>query len=229
MNKVLFLDIDGTITDESGLLPFSSIEKIRELRRSNFIVIACSANAYYTVRILNRYFDIFDYIIAENGGVIDNGKNLTILADKQIAIKALNAIKQNFPQIIEHWSNPIRLSDQALMKVNDSRLINNIKDFILSNPQLDVKILDTGYSLIINQRHISKASAAKLLLEKLNLKSCESYAIGDSEVDIDIFEFVDFPIALSNSHGKLKEKAKLVSNEGYYKGFIEIAKRLIEM
>ena len=229
MNKVLFLDIDGTITDESGYLTFSSIEKIRELRRSHFIVIACSANAYYTVRVLNRYFDIFDYIIAENGGVIDDGRSINILANKQIAIKALNAIKQNFPQIIEHWSNPMRLSDQALMRTNNSDLINYIKDFLLSNAELNVKILDTGYSLVINQRHVSKALAAKLLLEKLDLENCKSYAIGDSEVDIDIFDFVDFPIALSNSHKSLKEKAKLVSKEGYYRGFLEIAKRLIEM
>jgi hydroxymethylpyrimidine pyrophosphatase-like HAD family hydrolase len=93
---------------------------------------------------------------------------------------------------------------------------------------LNVKVLDTGFSLVITKKEVSKVTAARLLVEKLSLKNIETYTIGDSEVDIEIFDFAHKPFALRNSHPELKKKAVFIASEAYYKGFLEVVKKLIE-
>jgi len=226
--KLIFLDIDGTITDEFGNIPNESLDAIRNLRKCGYKIIACSANAYFVLRTLNRYFALFDYIIAENGGVIDIDGNPIILGNKSLSLKALKEIMNNFKSLKEHWSNPIRLSDQALMRPNDDKLINEIKTFAEKLSDLNIKVMDTGFSLVINEKRTSKVHAAKILIEKLGISDYETYAIGDSEVDIEIFRFAKKPFALSNSHIELKENAIFIAKESYYRGFLEITKKLIE-
>ncbi|HLI45859.1 MAG TPA: HAD-IIB family hydrolase [Geobacterales bacterium] len=224
--KLLFLDIDGTITDERGLIANESLEAIRQLKKNDYIIIACSASAYFSVRTLNRYFQLFDHIIAENGGVLDLEGDPVILSDKSYSQKALEMIKRNFT-VKEHWSNPIRLSDQALVRPAQDEVVNSIKEFV-KNMGLNVKVLDTGFSLVITKKEVSKVTAARLLVEKLSLKNIETYTIGDSEVDIEIFDFAHKPFALRNSHPELKKKAVFIASEAYYKGFLEVVKKLIE-
>ncbi len=225
--KVLFLDIDGTITDEKRRLTTKSIEAIKKLRRSGFIVVATSANSYYVLKAINRYLDLFDYIIAESGGVVEIKDELLLLADKSLAVKALKEIKRNFKEMKEHWSNPIRLSDQVLDRPDDEYMIITLKNFLEAKKDLRVTLIDTRFSLQIIQRDVNKALAALLLLERLNINRDNTYAIGDSEADIEIFNFVAHPLALGNSDSRLKEKAELSTYKTYYEGFIELVNYLL--
>lgn len=223
--KIIFLDLDGTITDKEGRLPFESINAIRKLKEKGFLISAASANSYCVIRTLNRYFKLFDFIIAESGGVLDNKKEIKLLADKQIAIKAISILKEKFPNLFEHWSNPMRLSDQAFRRPEDEELIKKVKDYV-SQSNLGIKIIDTGYSLEITQKEVSKGKAAKILLEELGIDKVNSYAIGDSEADIELFMVVDYPIALANSSEELKKISKIKVNKEYYHGFIEAVELL---
>lgn len=226
--KVLFLDIDGTITNEKGEIAIASIKAIKRLRNNDFLVIASSSNSYYVVKTLNHYFNLFDYIIAESGGVLDLKEELKVLADIRVAKNAASMIKAQIPNLKEHWSNPIRLSDQAFLRPRDEGLILNVKKLVEQNRELKVKIIDTNFSLLVVQEGISKAKTAKLLLEKLDLREAETYAIGDSEADLEIFEFVEHPWALANSDSRLKRIAELESRRGFSEGFVELAELLLK-
>ncbi len=225
--KILFLDVDGTITDDKRKIRIEAIETIQKLRRNGFIVIATSANSYYVLKGLNRYLDLFDHIIAESGGVVDIEENLFLFADKSLAVKALKEIKKSFREIREHWSNPIRLSDQVLDRPSDENLVLSLKSFVKSRRDLKVKLVDTKFSIQIIQENINKAYAADFILKKFNANRNSTYSIGDSEADIELFDFVAHPLALSNSDGKLKEKAELISSKAYHEGFIELANYLL--
>lgn len=225
MVKILFLDIDGTITREDGSLPFESIEGIHKLKNKNFKIVLASSNSYCVIRTLKRYFKIADHIIAESGGVLDYGKEILKIGNKKVVIKAAEKIKENFPYLIEHWTNPMRLTDQAFFRPKDEKLIIKIKNFI-ENEELKVKIIDTKFSLELVEKNINKALTAKKLLNLLNLKNENTFAIGDSESDFEMLKFVNFPLALENSNKELKKIAKYVAKNSYYRGFLDCVKFL---
>jgi len=215
---IIFVDLDGTLTNKNNLLSLKVIKKLRNLRR-NYIITLTSANSYIVLKTLKRYFEICDYIIAENGGVYET-ESLKVIADKNVAINALNLLKKNIDGIVEHWSNQFRLSDQVIYRKSDE-FVNKIKEFISYNSHLNVRIVDTKYSIQIIQKNINKGLTAKFLINELGLNNIKTYAIGDSEADLELFEVVDYSFAVNNSIEELKKKATYVLSKSYSQGFFE--------
>ena len=71
-------------------------------------------------------------------------------------------------------------------------------------------------------RGINKANAIREVLNRPEYKGMTSYAIGDSQNDIPMFEEVDVGIAMGQAVGPVKEKAVFVTGtleeEGVYYG-----------
>jgi phosphoglycolate phosphatase (TIGR01487 family) len=219
--KIIFLDLDGTITDEAGRLPFESVKGIHKLIELGFKICIASANSYCIIRTLRRYFAITDYIIAENGGVIDYDGNIHLLTNRENILKAVNIIKLNFPNLKDSWTNSMRLTDYAFMRP-EKKVIEDLKNFLDENKNLGVKIYDSGYSLQVINSDVDKSNAILKIINELKISIKNTYAIGDSETDLGMFKVVNFPIALNNSIDELKKLSKFVTKESYYRGFLEI-------
>jgi HAD-superfamily hydrolase, subfamily IIB len=196
--KIIFIDIDGTITNSKGIIPYLSLKYINLLKKEKFKIVLTSANSYYITKTLQKYLGISDSIIAENGGVIEVDNKILILAKKEYALKAANILKKKFPILKENWTSKIRLSDYVFSRPN-KKLVQKIKNYVANNNKLNVKIYDTKYSLQVIEKNVNKGVAAKILLKNLNLPFETIYAIGDSEVDIPLFAMSDVSYALKNS------------------------------
>lgn len=59
MNKIIFLDIDGTIRDFDGYIPDSTVDSIRRARANGHIVCICTGRPYFQIekQIINIGFD----------------------------------------------------------------------------------------------------------------------------------------------------------------------------
>jgi sucrose-phosphate phosphatase-like hydrolase, Archaeal len=218
--NLIFIDLDGTITDEEGRLPFESIEAIYKLKKMDFKICITSANSYCIVRTLRRYFAITDYIIAENGGVIDYDGNMMILTDRKNVLRAVNVIKAKFPELKESWTNSMRLTDFAFMRPKDREIIDRLKKFVEEN-KLGVKIYDSGYSLQVINTDMDKIVGISKILDLTKIPKENTFGVGDSENDLEMLKFVNFPVALNNSIDEIKRIAKLVTKGSFYKGFLE--------
>jgi len=224
--KLIFIDIDGTITNSKGLIPYLSLKYINLLKKENFKIVLTSANCYFIVKTLQKYLGLADYIIAENGGVIEIDDEQVILANKEYALKAAIILKKEFSALKESWTSDIRLSDYVFSRPAKN-IIQKIKKYANENQELNVKIYDTKYSLQIIDKNIDKGIAAKFLLNKLGHSFEHIYAIGDSEVDIPIFKIANVSFALKNSPSKVKSSATFVTSKSYYRGFVEAVKKII--
>jgi phosphoglycolate phosphatase (TIGR01487 family) len=224
--KLIFIDIDGTITNSKGLIPYLSLKCIDLLKKENFKIVLTSANCYFIVKTLQKYLGLADYIIAENGGVVEIDDEYAILAKKEYALKAASILKKEFPALKESWTSNIRLSDYVFSRPAKN-IIQKIKKYVNENQELNVKIYDTKFSLQIIDKNIDKGVAAKFLLNKLGYSFENIYAIGDSEVDIPIFKIANVSFALKNSSSKVKSSATFVTSKSYYKGFAEAVKKII--
>lgn len=64
----------------------------------------------------------------------------------------------------------------------------------------------------ISNRDVSKGSATKIILEKLNIDYSETMAFGDFNNDIEMLEDVKYSFAMSNATDKVKAAAKFLTS-----------------
>lgn len=63
----------------------------------------------------------------------------------------------------------------------------------------------------INLKDAKKSLGIKKLLDYLDVDGFKTVCFGDGINDLDMFELIDFPIAVKNAHEKLKERAVLIA------------------
>jgi hypothetical protein len=222
--QVLVLDIDGTITDERGLVDPKAIEKIRELEKTGIMVSLASGNALPITKALSTYFGATGPVIAESGCVIELLGEIRIFGDPRPAREALQKLRTLYGgRIRESWSNPYRHVDIAIRPTIPKDYIEKVvKDY----PQLT--ILDSKFAYHIHPENIDKGYAIDVISRLLNLPQEFFAAIGDSDLDISLLRRVGYGAAVKNSPENLKKAADYITTKSYSEGFIEFADILIK-
>ncbi len=214
-------DVDGTLTDENYLIDLKAIEAIRALERNNVKVLLSTGNAVPYAMCLGRYIGTSGPVIAENGGVIYYEEKLHLLADRGKAEKALKALKGFFgDRVVESITNQFRLADLVILRTLD---VNELRKTLKGFP---VKVYDSKFAIHVIDREIDKGKALVKALNLMGVKRSEVAVIGDSELDLSMFQVSSFSVALKNSPEKLKRKANYVTKKKYGGGFVEAVKRI---
>jgi len=148
-----------------------------------------------------RVFRLFDYIVAENGGLIYSRETRRLIDLAPLDwFKTKNEIE-------------LRLKDLGI-SYTAGRNIISMKDFegldLLLQAQLPVKcchIEKNAGDLMILPSGISKGQA----LAKIEKSDGAIVGIGDNTNDLKLFEAVDIRIAVANAEQALKDKADYVT------------------
>lgn len=70
MKKIIFLDIDGTLVNDNGVIPKSAIEAVRQARANDHYVFLCTGRS--KAELFDYIMQIgFDGVIAASGGYIE--------------------------------------------------------------------------------------------------------------------------------------------------------------
>ncbi|MEM3393530.1 MAG: phosphoglycolate phosphatase [Candidatus Methanomethylicia archaeon] len=228
----IVVDIDGTITDENGLLDLKALEKLRELKSKLKIkVVLASGNAYPVLMGLARYIGGIDLVVAENGAVIGFEDHIEILGDKRIGEVARRIVKEELNDIlIESWQCEYRIVDYSFKRRGniDWEYAYNKTLKIISEKLPNAKITFSGVAIHIGDKKVNKGVALKRVMEILNLDRDSVLAIGDSDVDVEMLMEAGIGVAVANASENAKKVAKIITSKSYGDGFIEIANKLIE-
>lgn len=77
MNKVIFLDVDGTLVDYENRIPKSAIEAIREARKNGHRVYICTGRS--RAEVYQELWDIgLDGMIGGNGSYVESDGNIVM-------------------------------------------------------------------------------------------------------------------------------------------------------
>ena len=219
---ILVVDIDGTITDDKGLLDPNAILKIRELERNGVMVSLASGNALPITKGLALYIGASGPTIAESGCVLEILGEIYIFGDPEETKKALTTIlKRYYGRVRESWSNTYRHVDIAIRPTIPREDIEKLVD------KEKIIILDSKFAYHIHPKGIDKGTALEKLAELTNTPLEYIASIGDSELDIPMLKKSGFGVALENSPPELKEIADYVTKKSFSEGFIEFADILI--
>ncbi len=217
MFRLLATDIDGTLTDAELRLHPPVVATLQKLERYGLPVTLATANAMPIGYALKAYMGVSGPLIAENGGIILHGETLEVLGDRKLALEAFDEMKKSFPGVRESFTNQFRAVGVSMHRNGE---IGPMKDFLSKRyPQL--RILDSAYNYHLIDKQVSKGAALKRVAQLLELDVKSIVALGDSDVDVSMFDIVGFSVAVGNASEEAKRHASAVTIGKYGEGFVE--------
>ncbi len=237
MSRIRFLatDVDGTLSLNRKTVQIDPdvIKIVRELENRGIMVSLVSSTALPVVAGLKRYMGASGPAIGETGAIVFFGEDEVVHLTSLSTRKIVDAIIEKFGEYVrESWQNEFRYHDLAL-KVRKEYLgrkweiYKEIREWVLSRYD-NVKVEFSGYAIHVLPAEIGKGKALRYVMERLEISCEEAAAIGDSYMDLELFEVVGLRAAVGNADEELKKKADIVLKGHSSKGFIEFAKLLLK-
>ncbi|MCX8180877.1 MAG: phosphoglycolate phosphatase [Thermofilaceae archaeon] len=220
--KCLAVDLDGTLTDSEGVIHYEVVKKLEEIKNFGVKVILVSGASYPAVVTLAYYLPVTRLAVAENGGVVGFRNNYRLLAPAEDRDAILKVIKEKLDGILLYsWQNQFRFVDLAFHPapgLTPEQATSRASE-VLS--PIGYEVVDSGWAIHVHRVGVNKARGLLEACKILDLDPSSVAAVGDSEVDIPMFEVAGVSVALGNAPTRVKEKACYVVNNSYFKGFLE--------
>lgn len=134
--KVIFIDIDGTLTDSNKNIPLKNILAIKKAVKSGILVVICSGRAQEYASKIALTAKTSQYLISNNGAqIFDFKENKTLYANKipnSSVKKLLEGIKEYGIDAILNTTNGRFKTPNLLRKLDEKekvlKSINDIED-----------------------------------------------------------------------------------------------------
>lgn len=217
MFQLVATDIDGTLTDAELHLHPPVVATLQRLEAYGLPVTLATANAMPVGYALKLYMGVSGPLIAENGGVIMHGETIEVLGDRKLELEAFENLRKRFPDLTESFTNRFRSVGVSMRPTGN---IVPLKDFIVKHyPQL--QLMDSAYNYHLVDKRISKGVALRRVGEILKLDLQKVVALGDSDVDVPMFEIAGFSIAVGSASEGAKKHASAVMTASRGEGFVQ--------
>jgi phosphoglycolate phosphatase (TIGR01487 family) len=244
--KVVFCDIDGTITDERLRFSIPGIRAIRRLKEAGIPTVLASGSCWYAVDIFARYLDAHSTVVAENGAVImsrsrfssSEGDGLfflgkpekeTVLGSQVHPKRFLSYLKKKLPleKIVLAADMPFRLVEVVLERIFPFDFLK--KQASQEDFSSHIRVVDTKFAYHISPRGTNKGRALQITCkDHLSIPLENTLAIGDGPNDIEMITKAQIGVAVANGDAKLKLKADYVTNASFGSGLEEIAEMILK-
>ena len=239
-HKILFLDVDGTITNhEDGSIPSSTKVAIRQLLDNGFQVVAATgrplsmcdeiaALGIHTFITANgAYVKHKDQVIHKNvlnSETVRNFVNFAAVEQNALTFYSetiqMNAVQH--PDVLKALYETLRLKKfppEITNAVDGETYLLNLfideNDIHKYKAQFPHITFNRWHPFIVNvlEEEVSKSVAIRKVLAYFGLNESEAVAFGDGGNDVDMLELVDLGIAMGNASDKLKSIADFVTEK----------------
>ena len=248
LKGIVFFDVDGTLIDcGKGLYKPSNKTKeaIKKLKENGYLTILATGRPMSFVDDGLKELELDGYI-ASNGTYIE--LNNEVILNDDIKLEKLKEIMDycvehniNFilegqktsyvlnndvaKKMVENFSLPEELSANKLVIVDNNK--DDFKDIFERFKDEFVFMQHPGHSSYdMYRRGCTKAHGIEHLIKELGLSDKDTYAFGDGENDIEMFQRVKYGIAMGDAHETLiphaYKQTENVPNEGIYKALLEL-------
>lgn len=232
--KVLFLDVDGTLTISRSTYKLST-RAIRVLRRAvgkGVTVSLVSSNALPIVVGLSRYIGLNGPVIGESGCLVHHdGWGVVSLTEKSARRVYLDVVREFGGYVEDSWQNAFRLYDYALKLKKEylksaGEVLSVLREFVEKRyPGYTVDY--SGYALHVRPVEVSKKSAVIYVLNRLGISPEDAAGIGDSVMDLEFLSALGLSAAVANADEELKKKVSLVLSKPSGLGVAEFVEKVL--
>jgi len=199
--QAIGLDLDGTLTDDSGLSAeaMSAIASARE--RGIAVVMVTGRILCELQHEFPGLHERFDAVVAENGAVLLWGGVVHDLAAP---------VDEELVEALAEETVPVRRGRVIL--ASEAPYFDTIMRH-LDRLGLDCQLLRNRTALMVLPAGISKGTGFLTALEHLGISAHNAVAIGDAENDLACLDAAELGVAVANSVSSLKRHADLVLTE----------------
>ncbi|SFL65679.1 Cof subfamily of IIB subfamily of haloacid dehalogenase superfamily/HAD-superfamily hydrolase, subfamily IIB [Paenibacillus sp. 1_12] len=247
--KIVFFDVDGTITNhEDGSIPNSTKEAIQALKNKGLRVVAATGRPLSMCQEIRELG--IDTFITANGAYVKHNQQVIhkvpmdknhiqqVLEFAYTHNHGLSFFTEDFCmngaqdiEILKALKETLSLHDypaiDPLIYLQEVYLMclyatdETVETYMKQFPHLTFK---RWHPFVLNvlQEEVSKSLAIIQVLQYFNMDHSEAIAFGDGENDIDMLELVGLGIAMGNGNDKLKAAADFVTKKSSENG-IEFA------
>ena len=247
MKGLVFFDLDGTLLNKKGQVDLEVIEAIQQLKENGYEPLLATGRSPIEVSEVIRSTNIHSGVFM-NGQVVifkgevlihhkiptktiekllqfakENGHGITcynvdafkIIETVPFAKEAYEYIHTPTPDVVPEFYNEHDVNMLLLLSRD-----NTDEAYQQAFPELRF-IRNFPYALDVITAGNSKATGIRALIHTLNTDSITTYAFGDGANDLEMFQEVDYTIAMGNAIPLLKEKANYVSVDNDKGGIIQ--------
>ncbi|WP_228409623.1 Cof-type HAD-IIB family hydrolase [Radiobacillus deserti] len=250
-NKIVFLDIDGTIVNHDKEIPASTIEAVRKLKENGVYVAIATGRAPFMYEDIRKKLGIDSYVSFNGQYVVLNGE---VVYKNPLP---LNRMEELFATVKEQ-GHSIAFMNHLEMRASrpDDKLAEEaIHSLKFEYPNVDpefYKKTEIYQSLLFCQEEAnykqkyadlrfirwhdnscdvlpdggSKAVGVEKLIEASGLQIEDSFAFGDGLNDLEMIQLVGTGVAMGNAIPELKKVADYVTDDvdkdGLYKGLVHL-------
>ncbi len=201
--KLISIDVDGTLTDSGGIIDTKAIDLLRKIMSLGIPIFLNTGRSVWENYTLSHFLGFSKFGISENGGVIfyKDPMKVIVLGDISDAYQAYEILSKKIEGVIINQRMP-RLTEIILERNIDINEANKI----LQEYRVNAKIVDSGYAFHLSSKHINKGYALKVLCNALKIDNNDVASIGDSEVDLPMFEASGISFWVSNNKQLLHDR-----------------------
>jgi hydroxymethylpyrimidine pyrophosphatase-like HAD family hydrolase len=212
----LALDFDGTLATD-GHVPDATIDALVRIRASGRRLVMATGRELPDLRATFARLDVFDAVVAENGGLLYSPSAAT---QTPLASPPLPA----FLDALGARGVPVSVGAVivATWDVHRGDVLAVIRDLGLD---LDV-ILNKGAVMVL-PAGVNKGTGVARAAAELSLPLGTIVGIGDAENDHTLLRACGVGVAVANAVASLKEQADIVTHGARGEGVAEIVERLL--
>jgi phosphoglycolate phosphatase (TIGR01487 family) len=207
-------DIDGTITNQLGMLDLGVLRELRRLEETGIRVGLVSGRPYPMIRMLGEYLGLTGPLIAENGGAYIWLDQTFQLGYRDVAEKAARELGKRI-SIQPTWDNQWRLTDFA---INPTVSVDELKRLVAVLP-LDIELHVSSIMIHLGKSGVDKGIAVELCMTQAGLENDEIIVSGDASSDLSLFERFKLSIAPANSCESIIDNAGFCAEGLFAQGF----------
>ena len=210
-------DYDNTLASE-GRISAAARAALQRLRASGRRTILVTGRRLEDVLHVCECGDLFDYIVAENGGLVyePRSKDITLLGEAPpeqfvAALRRRGVAPLELGRVIVATHAP-----------QQAHVIEAIRDL-----GLELHVIFNLNAVMVLPACINKGAGTKLALRKLGMSPHEAVTVGDAENDHSLLQLAECPVAVANAVPSIKDIAALVTRGAAGDGVVELIDQLI--
>lgn len=216
--KAVAFDIDGTLTFRDRSLELAAVESIRQL---TVPVVLATGNILCFATALAVTIGNISAVIAENGGIVTDGKSKIVSGNIDACRRAAREIEGNGVLALKRINSGERVTEIAYSR--DTLSVSDIELFrkLVAQCCNDVTVVDSGFALHIKDAHVNKGVGLAKVAELFDIPLDKFAAFGDGENDVTMLEMAGTGIAVGNADPKAQAAASYVAKQPYGLGVVE--------
>ncbi|MBO1307172.1 Cof-type HAD-IIB family hydrolase [Enterococcus sp. 669A] len=254
MNGIVFFDLDGTLLDKKSRLTEQNKEALGQLQKNGYIPVVVSGRAPWEIEELVAGSGI-DAYVGLNGQIVFNQKIIYQASIQQDIIEQVVLLTEKLKHSLAFYGsqeNKITFVDEAATKLYqlDNAEIPEVKPDYYRTTDIMMLYLfseevekdqmyhqlfqdyltivrDSPFSLAMTALGNSKKTGIEHFMNSLSLeKKIPTYAFGDGNNDLPMFEAADYSVAMANGTDEIKAAADFITKAHDDEGIVYGLKHL---